>query len=116
MLAGEFSAHLGKPDRPHAQDETDQRHRTRHDRAWWPPHQTLPTHERRRCEGGRAHQQADGQHGRRETVGCQPYRARRCLLYTSDAADDLLCVDPGGRRILKKKNNKNTYDARLLRN
>ena len=26
-----------------------------------------------------------------------------CLLYTSDAADDLLCVDPGGRRILKKK-------------
>src|SRR5450756_1593751 len=22
-----------------------------------------------------------------------------CLLYTSDAADDLLCVDPGGRRI-----------------
>ena len=26
-----------------------------------------------------------------------------CLLYTSDAADDLLCVDHGGRRILKKK-------------
>ena len=23
-----------------------------------------------------------------------------CLLYTSDAADDLLCVDIGGRRIL----------------
>ena len=30
---------------------------------------------------------------------------RACLLYTSDAADDLLCVDLGGRRILKK----NTY-------
>ena len=29
----------------------------------------------------------------------------RCLLYTSDAADDLLCVDLGGRRIIKKKNN-----------
>ena len=29
-----------------------------------------------------------------------------CLLYTSDAADDLLCVDLGGRRILKKKKNK----------
>src|SRR5450756_3188229 len=28
-----------------------------------------------------------------------------CLLYTSDAADDLLCVDLGGRRILKKKKN-----------
>ena len=28
---------------------------------------------------------------------------KACLLYTSDAADDLLCVDPGGRRIIKKK-------------
>ena len=27
-----------------------------------------------------------------------------CLLYTSDAADDLLCVDLGGPRIIKKKN------------
>src|SRR5450756_3236772 len=26
--------------------------------------------------------------------------ADRCLLYTSDAADDLLCVDLGGRRII----------------
>ena len=25
-----------------------------------------------------------------------------CLLYTSDAADDLLCVVPGGRRIITK--------------
>src|SRR5450756_2666249 len=30
-----------------------------------------------------------------------------CLLYTSDAADDLLCVDLGGRRIIKKKKKKN---------
>ena len=29
--------------------------------------------------------------------------ATTCLLYTSDAADDLLCVDLGGRRIIKKK-------------
>ena len=29
--------------------------------------------------------------------------ASSCLLYTSDAADDLLCVDLGGRRIIKKK-------------
>ena len=28
-----------------------------------------------------------------------------CLLYTSDAADDLLCVYIGGRRVIKKKNN-----------
>ena len=27
-----------------------------------------------------------------------------CLLYTSDAADDLLCGDLGGRRLIKKKN------------
>src|SRR5450756_2538791 len=26
------------------------------------------------------------------------YTVRGCLLYTSDAADDLLCVDLGGRR------------------
>ena len=31
---------------------------------------------------------------------------RLCLLYTSDAADDLLCVDLGGRRIIKKKKKK----------
>ena len=30
-----------------------------------------------------------------------------CLLYTSDAADDLLCVDLGGRRILHKKHHVN---------
>ena len=29
-----------------------------------------------------------------------------CLLYTSDAADDLLCVDLGGRRIIKKNKTK----------
>ena len=29
-----------------------------------------------------------------------------CLLYTSDAADDMQCVDLGGRRIIKKKKKK----------
>ena len=29
-----------------------------------------------------------------------------CLLYTSDAADDLLCVALGGSRIIKKKQKK----------
>ena len=33
-----------------------------------------------------------------------------CLLYTSDAADDLLCVDLGGRRILNKKNTSSILD------
>ena len=35
-----------------------------------------------------------------------PGGMRYCLLYTSDAADDLLCVDLGGRRIIKKKDNR----------
>ena len=33
-----------------------------------------------------------------------------CLLYTSDAADDLLCVDLGGRRIIKKKKTNNNIE------
>src|SRR5450756_3137334 len=32
----------------------------------------------------------------------EPVSIPICLLYTSDAADDLLCVDLGGRRIIKK--------------
>ena len=32
--------------------------------------------------------------------------ALTCLLYTSDAADDLLCGDLGGCRNIKKKNNR----------
>src|SRR5450756_3197587 len=36
-------------------------------------------------------------------VFAQDIQAPDCLLYTSDAADDLLCVDLGGRRIIKKK-------------
>src|SRR5450756_267765 len=32
---------------------------------------------------------------------CYILLPRACLLYTSDAADDLLCVDLGGRRIIK---------------
>ena len=31
------------------------------------------------------------------------HQRSHCLLYTSDAADDPLCVDLGGRRILTKK-------------
>src|SRR5450756_1517933 len=35
------------------------------------------------------------------TGGLVQQHAEACLLYTSDAADDLLCVDLGGRRIIK---------------
>eukprot|EP00825_Cyclidium_porcatum_P026350 TRINITY_DN2836_c0_g1_i4.p1 TRINITY_DN2836_c0_g1~~TRINITY_DN2836_c0_g1_i4.p1 ORF type:complete len:460 (-),score=62.00 TRINITY_DN2836_c0_g1_i4:80-1459(-) len=37
------------------------------------------------------------------------YETIACLLYTSDAADDMQCVDLGGRRIIKKK--KKTIDT-----
>src|SRR5450756_3185668 len=42
------------------------------------------------------------------STNCSHWRRQNksCLLYTSDAADDLLCVDLGGRRIIKKKKNK----------
>ena len=36
---------------------------------------------------------------------------KNCLLYTSDAADDLLCVDLGGRRIIKKKNTQTPHNT-----
>ena len=32
-----------------------------------------------------------------------------CILYTSDAADDLLCVELGGRRIIKTKKKNTTH-------
>ena len=38
-----------------------------------------------------------------ETDECHE-EGMRCLLYTSHAADDLLCGDLRGRRIIKKKN------------
>src|SRR5680860_15088 len=46
------------------------------------------------------------QHGARNPhlwSSCRMRWCTLCLLYTSDAADDLLCVDLGGRRIIKKK-------------
>src|SRR5450756_2043667 len=43
---------------------------------------------------------------RQEQARALAAHPRFCLLYTSDAADDLLCVDLGGRRIIKKKKNK----------
>ena len=35
----------------------------------------------------------------------------RCLLYTSDAADERSSVDLGGRRIIKKKNQETNDDC-----
>ena len=39
-----------------------------------------------------------------------------CLLYTSDAADALLCVDLGGRRSIKKKKIKKTKTTHTISN
>ncbi len=38
-------------------------------------------------------------------------RRTDCLLYTSDAADDLIGVDLGGRRVIKKKTRVNVYSV-----
>ena len=39
------------------------------------------------------------------------YLLPTCLLYTSDAADERSSVDLGGRRIIKKKNNRSMVGA-----
>src|SRR5450756_1103124 len=49
--------------------------------------------------------------GATSRAACQSGSCWGCLLYTSDAADDLLCVDLGGRRIIKKKTKKNTINT-----
>ena len=46
--------------------------------------------------------------GARMLILSNPHNPIGCLLYTSDAADDLLCVDLGGRRIIKKKKTTHT--------
>ena len=51
---------------------------------------------------------------RQEHVAGQRSQLGACLLYTSDAADDLLCVDLGGRRIIKKKKSICIHTSRHL--
>ena len=40
-------------------------------------------------------------------IACKQWKNLPCPFYTSDAADDLLCVDLGGGRIIKKKKTSN---------
>ena len=42
-------------------------------------------------------------------------RAKPCLLYTSDAADERSSVDLGGRRIIKKKKHRAQRSQRCVR-
>ena len=44
--------------------------------------------------------------GKNQLLAADTLDTGGCLLYTSDAADDLLCVDLGGRRVIKKKKQK----------
>ena len=62
----------------------------------WPAIWMLPTDEK---YGGWA---SSGEIDIMELVGNEPSTYHgTCLLYTSDAADDMQCVDLGGRRIIK---------------
>src|SRR5450756_1110356 len=56
--------------------------------------------------GGRSMRRKSGLPQSTSPRNCSMARPSICLLYTSDAADDLLCVDLGGRRIIKKKKKK----------
>ena len=67
---------------------------------------------RRRPERGESEVKALYQY--REASSLLPHVP--CLLYTSDAADGLLCVDLGGRRIIKKKNSQHSMSHILNNN
>ena len=54
-----------------------------------------------------AGERADDRRGEAEPLVERADLGKRCLLYTSDAADERSSVDLGGRRILKKKKQKN---------
>ena len=45
----------------------------------------------------------------RHQLECADEQPRTCLLYTSDAADERSSVDLGGRRIIKKKKQQDSY-------
>ena len=47
-------------------------------------------------------------------VDVEAVEGERCLLYTSDAADERSSVDLGGRRIIKKKKTDTLSSVRLL--
>eukprot|EP00825_Cyclidium_porcatum_P021042 TRINITY_DN23599_c0_g1_i2.p2 TRINITY_DN23599_c0_g1~~TRINITY_DN23599_c0_g1_i2.p2 ORF type:complete len:151 (+),score=20.28 TRINITY_DN23599_c0_g1_i2:114-566(+) len=46
--------------------------------------------------------------------GLEEAKKRFCLLYTSDAADDMQCVDLGGRRIIKKKKKRQIHQTKQM--
>eukprot|EP00657_Telonema_sp_P-1_P010576 TRINITY_DN5080_c0_g1_i2.p2 TRINITY_DN5080_c0_g1~~TRINITY_DN5080_c0_g1_i2.p2 ORF type:complete len:108 (+),score=14.34 TRINITY_DN5080_c0_g1_i2:452-775(+) len=63
-----------------------------------------------------AHKSQESSYPSRNRAAARPRGGQTCLLYTSDAADDLLCVDLGGRRIIKKKKKEKLSHDWLLKN
>ena len=68
--------------------------------------ETLLTGEFSSVEQTTAAYKLDMKQEKKNLLDARRFVIRGCLLYTSDAADDLLCVDLGGRRIIKKKTKK----------
>src|SRR5665811_2424895 len=85
MMLGDLGADVIKVERPGSGDET---------RAWGPPY----------AETESAYYLCANRNKRSICLNLKEDRG--CLLYTSDAADDLTRVDLGGRRIIKKKKKK----------
>src|SRR5450756_3143248 len=93
-----------RSDRPTPIDDAlrDELARTRRDNARLRDELARVERERAHLERERAHLERERDRLRRENERLKD-DLEACLLYTSDAADDLLCVDLGGRRIIKKK-------------
>ena len=76
----------------------------------------MPDHEELRLAFHHAGLKWAEDHGNRVSTDVFRYRGpaslsyEPCLLYTSDAADDLPCVDLGGHRIIKKKKNNKDHN------
>ena len=48
-------------------------------------------------------------------IGAKGTNVTRCLLYTSDAADERSSVDLGGRRIIKKKKHRRDHSDYVIK-
>src|SRR5674536_280328 len=78
-------------------------------RSGGPQRQHRPGPPRHRAPAPAIRPERPAEWPRRPEVPSAPARGlQRCLLYTSDAADEEDSVDLGGRRIIKKKKKKKT--------
>ena len=63
-------------------------------------------------EGEEGDESSEGEEGEEGDESSEGEEGSSCLLYTSDAADERSSVDLGGRRIIKKKNKKETGESK----